>query len=529
MSITRKSLLILPFLVVVGYCGIHLYHRTFIATDGQRYISVADDALISFRYGWNLAHGNGLVWNPGERVEGITNTLWTLLSGLFALGMSKRLVPFAMLVVGMVFFLLASWGFQRLYDQLSRDGPLPSVQPWSRAAAFLLPASWFPLFFWSLRGMEISLLVCLLTWSVVAFVRDEDSPSWKGSLLLGLALLTRPDTIIPAAIIFAYRFFLVLRGKLTLRIFFMEAFLFGVFLIGSMGFRFFYYGEWAPNTYALKATGLTLLERVQLNGFGYIRPYLLFTWPLYILVALSLVFRPTAKKILLILFPLAMIAYTIYIGGDGLGYWRYPAPTMPFLFLVLLSDVPFLLNRLPRRSMLRGVGLACGLAVLLSVGRLPYERYLEWGPQGDDVANINMSLYLEKVLRPGATVGSLYAGGIPYYTGFHAIDFLGKCDPHIARLPPDKTGPFMLWGQVSPPGHNKYDLRYSILEKKPTFVSHLQYGRQDLREEALGVYFSIPVSFPKASFVNRGILHLQKDSPQVRWDRVVREYKKTNG
>ena len=39
-----------------------------------------DDAYISYRYSWNLIHGYGLVYNPGEVVEGYTNFLWTLLS-----------------------------------------------------------------------------------------------------------------------------------------------------------------------------------------------------------------------------------------------------------------------------------------------------------------------------------------------------------------------------------------------------------------------------------------------------------------
>jgi arabinofuranosyltransferase len=38
-----------------------------------------DDAFISFRYADHLAHGQGLVWNVGERVEGFSNLLWTLL------------------------------------------------------------------------------------------------------------------------------------------------------------------------------------------------------------------------------------------------------------------------------------------------------------------------------------------------------------------------------------------------------------------------------------------------------------------
>ncbi len=34
---------------------------------------VQDDAFISFRYARHLVEGHGLVWNPGERVEGYTN------------------------------------------------------------------------------------------------------------------------------------------------------------------------------------------------------------------------------------------------------------------------------------------------------------------------------------------------------------------------------------------------------------------------------------------------------------------------
>jgi len=42
-------------------------------------LQLVDDAYISFRYAHNLASGQGLVFNPGEYVEGYTNLLWTLL------------------------------------------------------------------------------------------------------------------------------------------------------------------------------------------------------------------------------------------------------------------------------------------------------------------------------------------------------------------------------------------------------------------------------------------------------------------
>ena len=44
---------------------------------------VKDDAYISFRYAHNLVEGRGLVFNPGERIEGFTNFLWTLVLAPF--------------------------------------------------------------------------------------------------------------------------------------------------------------------------------------------------------------------------------------------------------------------------------------------------------------------------------------------------------------------------------------------------------------------------------------------------------------
>ena len=48
-------------------------------------ICTQDDAFISFRYAQNFIQGNGLVFNKGEVVEGISNPLWTL---MLAFGMS---------------------------------------------------------------------------------------------------------------------------------------------------------------------------------------------------------------------------------------------------------------------------------------------------------------------------------------------------------------------------------------------------------------------------------------------------------
>ena len=69
-------LLVLPWLVLLGWMAEHSW-------------SVLSDAFISFRYVRNLLSGHGLVYNPGEYVEGYSNFLWVLelalLWGVFGL------------------------------------------------------------------------------------------------------------------------------------------------------------------------------------------------------------------------------------------------------------------------------------------------------------------------------------------------------------------------------------------------------------------------------------------------------------
>src|SRR5512136_1793336 len=72
-----------PILLIAILAGFAWYAAGYIqATSfmagGQRYYVLFDDAMVSMRYAWNLAHGNGAVWNIGEYVEGYTNPLWML-------------------------------------------------------------------------------------------------------------------------------------------------------------------------------------------------------------------------------------------------------------------------------------------------------------------------------------------------------------------------------------------------------------------------------------------------------------------
>src|SRR5512142_2264485 len=87
-------------LLFLFWCMFYIYRTSFIALDGQRYFSLFDDAMISMRYAWNLSHGNGLVWNAGEYVEGYTNLLMTLIMTAATALFNKKDAVLAIQILG---------------------------------------------------------------------------------------------------------------------------------------------------------------------------------------------------------------------------------------------------------------------------------------------------------------------------------------------------------------------------------------------------------------------------------------------
>src|SRR5439155_7453672 len=86
-------------MIVLGY----LVLTTSNLVGGTRYFLLHDDAMISMRYARNLVAGAGLVWNPGDRVQGFTNLAWTLaMAGGHALLAKDNLVSVVFQLLGVL-------------------------------------------------------------------------------------------------------------------------------------------------------------------------------------------------------------------------------------------------------------------------------------------------------------------------------------------------------------------------------------------------------------------------------------------
>lgn len=131
---------------------------------------------------------------------------------------------------------------------------------------------------------------------------------------------------------------------------------------------------------------------------------------------------------------------------------------------------------------------------------------------------INTAIVLNQILGKDATIGVFAAGTIPFFVDRNAYDFLGKCDKTVACFKPDLSGAVSWGGMRSVPGHNKYDLNYSLKKMKPTYIeeSYLgagKWGRDDVFEFVRHNYLL---------FITDSGLHLllKEHSPDVLWDRI---------
>jgi hypothetical protein len=128
---------------------------------------------------------------------------------------------------------------------------------------------------------------------------------------------------------------------------------------------------------------------------------------------------------------------------------------------------------------------------------------------------VNIAIAIDQLTTPDATVGVFDAGAIPYYTGRPAIDYLGKADSRIARMAPDPSGfPRMKYfeGKIYNPGHNKYDLGYSIKELRPTYSRGFIWGGQNVLDWGRSEYVTVVYRDTRVNFL--------KGSEDVRWDDI---------
>ncbi len=431
-----------------------------------------DDAFISYRYALNLAHGHGLVFNPGEYVEGYTNLLWTLLiAGGIAVGAPAPALGHWLGVLFSAASLLTTYAYTlRLTNGRHRLAAL-------LAPAGLLASNAFVC--WTTSGLETPLFVWLASVSALALAGRR---RLTAACLCSCALLTRPEGALLAAALLGYEgldTMAAMRPRAILRAA-GPCLLFAASLAGITLFRLWYYDDVVPNTFYAKvggipvSRGVTYLRNALVDG-----PALLIPGAAIAAIRLR-AFRPAAAFIVL------NAAYAVAIGGDVFPLGRFILPALPLLLAGAFAGA-----MVPRRAWVRAGLLALPpLCILWSLygtwpagwGAPDYDfarrepaafphsakraaARIHWIFNPGEDAEKHAQLARIHALRPPVHVLATIGIGKLGYWGSDLIilDMVGLTDRHIAHSGKIIAGTYIA------PGHSRTDSAY-VLARRPDAI-----------------------------------------------------------
>ena len=426
-----------------------------------------DDAYIAFRYAANLAHGHGLVWNPGEPVEGYTNLLWVLLLSPFSVMGLDLVLPAAILST------LAACGCLDLLRRIART-VWPSSSPAMQLLPGLLLATNPSFAYWSAMGMEGPLFAfwAVLSAHLLVLGRQRPQCRWLAGLALAAASLTRPEGPLVAAV-----FFLVeLWGKTRWRDLLGPGLLLVAVLLGHLLFRLHYYGAFLPNTFYAKVVFSTVtLHRglLHLGGFVVAGGFVL------LLGLPALRTRSPLRPYLLQGYLLLAVygTYLLLVGGDMPYRFRFYLQLMPLPLLGVVQVAADGCRWLTRRAAVlqrlqqgRLRPLVVSLAVLLlispqalspcwahtEIAAIPLVRW-----QGIKLRGL-VNYFFPAHVPPGSYISVNIVGILGYYSDARILDAWGLNDPVIARRK-------VAVQSLVTFGHDKTDWSY-VLGRMPDFI-----------------------------------------------------------
>ncbi len=427
---------------------------------------LSEDAFITLRHVDNFLSGNGAVFNPGERVEGYTHTLWFWLVALLR---STGLPPKGAMIIPGVLFSAVSLILLFFFVWKKEN----MILPVSFSGALLIGMSSFIDF--GTSGLETSLsFLLLIIFSIFIIGRGwKERPAFFG-LIVTLMTFNRPDFgifLIFGAVFYSYKYF---KKKVP----FKTIIKYGIFptlLLGGYEiFRMGYYGAVFPNPFFAKSGSSSYFSR----GFLYLEDLLKgSTFLLIIILSIfALIIRRKKEDLSARIWILgAGLFYGFFVvrGGGDFMHGRFLLPSV--ILIAISSSGAF--DNLFEKNAFRRVSAIILIVVLslISISVKPVQK------RGEKIYNHGISderftFYGSKIFPLGQlmrddhifmwkTIGKNYrfltekarmkikiayhtVGFIGYYSGprVNVLDRLGLTDPVVARKQIKKRGR---------PGHEK--------------------------------------------------------------------------
>jgi arabinofuranosyltransferase len=372
-----------------------------------------DDALIYLRYIKNFQEGHGLVYNPGERFNGLTSPFFTfcmLLGSYFVQNLQW------LSVVASIIFLIATAYLSAKLFARTRFGELLTV---FSIVAFA--------YFYSTIGMETPLFLLLIVLSLYLYKIDSD----YFVITLALLVITRSEGIFLAApICIDY----LIRYKKIPKLSYLVSGL--VIVVLPFIFNKWYYGDF------LAVTGSAKIGQGKSGfwGYGWIffqADYLFGFFSGKRIIALSLLTLAALGAFLLRKNRVALISLVfivLLLGFYGLlnipNYHWYYAPF--FLFTLIFTS--FAIEWLTLKCW-QAKGIILKSLVILTLIILMgfyFKNTMPWESGGKQLSYVQIGKWLKANTPPNVSVAMVEVGTVGWYADRHIIDILGLTNPYNA-------------------------------------------------------------------------------------------------
>lgn len=396
----------LTWVAIVALLGLHVagFH-------GMR----NDDAYITYRYGQNLATGHGLVFNPGQRIQGSTSPGGMLLSALayFLFGMMPT--PTAMAVLGCIGWTVQAIAIYRLLGPALGRGAAAAIAL-AVALGVAGAASFVPL--------ETHLVAAAMVYAF-ALAREE---RWTGAAIAcGLATILRPDAWLGAILVIAFCVWR-LRARAA-----RPAVLFLAIALAWPLFAVFYYGAVLPQSAITKFHQSTLvqylLHELSLPGKSLFRSQATHAWT-WMVMALAVaggirIVRRDRSLALWIAYGLLHAAAYLALLPPGMHTWHLYPWALLTTVCALAAIAPVREWRSGAEARIRSVALVGALVFI--AGGFAHEwnsvgSY--WSGQRNAVYR-RVATFLQAQAPPGAWYASIEVGTISFFSRLPAYDLGG--------------------------------------------------------------------------------------------------------
>jgi len=467
---------------------------------------IVDDAFISYRYADHLLSGDGLVFNPSERVEGFSNPLWVLLT---AVGMLGRLDPVdwtramgAAALLGSL--IVAVYLARRLIGSA-----------WAALGVGLVLAASTAMCGAAMSGLETGLFTLLVTAALACAAVNR---LWWCSFVIGLAALTRPEgagLCVVGIVVIALMHKGADRNRRVLAMLLPCAAVVAALLTARLA----YYGAWLPNSAQAKSAMLPLLNREPVihwpriifnaPGLDYVLGFVRYAFGPLMLLAMIPVLRSDKNRPVaaFMLGALGMgIAVALYNFGDWMSCFRLLVPYLPITTVLVVWGMADVLSWVQRRLQRPWQGpckiAVMGLILWIAAGQFQRDR-----PLPGQTPDRELAALLNQSHQPGLLAATDVLGRLSYYArNVRVLDMAGLTDLHIAEH-----------GKPSPP-FGRTDFAY-VLSRRPQFIMNnvrSAWARRLDMQEFTDHYWWIdrptwthpkdPAAKPRYVFVRRGTI-----------------------